>query len=256
MSKVGLSRSTPSLAAAFNLRQFSPSRRRMLAERPSSAPQLDPRDLEEVDLLGGNGRWRQKKAKDEFQRRAIEEEERRKRQKILEEEKQRRRAAQAERRRKQLEEERRQVKLEQERMRREKEEKEERKRQQEEKARLRMDEEERARLARQPRPCEACHGQGKCTTCLGKGGVFAMFLAPTVKDEGLADFGRMMQGCEECGGCRQNIIGQLRLGTGKCLVCSGFGKIWPAASPKQRTRFNATGGGTTTDLSAVGSPKA
>lgn len=252
MSKVGMSRSTPSLAAAFSLRQYSLERKRLPPERPSSSPQLDPADLEEIDLIGGNGRWRQMRAKEEFQRRAVEEEERRRRLKILEEEKQRRRAAQAERRRKQLEEERRQVKMEQERMQREKEDKEDRKRHQEERERKRREEEERQWLARQPKPCETCNGGGKCGTCLGKGTIFGLFLAPTVEDRCIADFGRVVQGCDECGGCRQNIIGQLRSGTGKCAVCCGHGKIWPnVTSPKSR-RFNATGFGVGGE---AGSPK-
>jgi len=147
------------------------------------------------------------------------------------------------------------VKAEQDRMQREKEEKEERKRQQEEKERKRREEEERQWLARQPKPCETCNGGGKCVACSGKGTAFAMFLAPAVDDGGSSfNMGRKLQGCEECGGCRQNIVGQLRQGSGKCAACNGHGMIWPetVTSPKSR-RFNVTGFGMVNG--EVGSPK-
>merc|ERR1712146_710720 len=96
-------------------------------------------------------------------------------------------------------------------------------------------EEERERLARLPKTCEACGSSGLCTKCDGKGQLFAMFLVQNVKEEhkfaGL-DFGRVLQGCDNCGGYRQNLVGELRKGTGLCPVCNGTGKIWPEIAKK------------------------
>merc|ERR1712039_361776 len=123
----------------------------------------------------------------------VEEKERMVQLKILAEEKARKQAAIAERKKKQLEEERRQVLAERERLKRE--------------------EAEREWLARQPKTCETCQGVGKCVTCQGKGTIFSVFLVSKVDSAtSITDFGRKEQGCDDCGGYRQNILGQLRPG--------------------------------------------
>merc|ERR1712176_401628 len=249
----GMSRSSPSMAAAFNLRQYSHERKKTPISRPPSVPNID---LEYIDVIGGNGKWRQRLAQIEWQKREVEEKERMEKLKILAEEKARKQAAIAERKKKQLEEERRQVLAERERQKREKEEREEKQRQKEEKERLKREEAEREWLARQPKTCETCQGVGKCVTCQGKGTIFSVFLVSKVDSAtSITDFGRKEQGCDDCGGYRQNILGQLRPGTGKCAACGGHGKIWPDVEAKGgRPRFN-TGMAGGMQISEPSSPK-
>merc|ERR1712087_167087 len=99
-----------------NLRNYSNERKKLPISRPTSAPHMD---LEYIDVIGGNGRWRQRLAEVEWQRRDVEEKERLEKLRIFEEGKARRQAMIAERKKRQLEEERRQVLAERERQRRE-----------------------------------------------------------------------------------------------------------------------------------------
>lgn len=242
LSGGGLSRSSPSLAAAFNLRQYSEGRRRLTPERTNSQPLIF---LEKIDLIGGNGRWRQRRAEEEWSRRAVEEEKQRREQQALEEKRRRRRAELEARRRRQLEEEEKRRQEERERQRQEQLEQDERRRQEEERERQRRVQEERDWLARQPKTCENCGGAGKCPKCAGKGYLFAMFLAPTVSDASLKDCGRMMEGCDACHGFRQNLMAEVKRGTGRCAVCDGLGKIAPPdsspTSPHRRRSFTMGG---------------
>lgn len=237
---MSMSKSSPSLAAAFSLRDFSQSKKKIAIERPNSTPDLA---MEEIDRLGGNGRWRQRKAEDFFKKQAEEEIERQREQKLIEEKKlKRRKELEARRRRQQQEEEmKRQAELERERQ--EQEEREERRRKQEARERMIREQEHRDWLARQPRMCEACSGSGSCSCCGGKGETFAVFLVTAVSKGSGMDFGRTPQGCEECGGCRQNIVGGLQKGTGLCPCCNGKGKVWPDAAfggRAVRPRFKAS----------------
>merc|ERR1712039_663731 len=235
-------------------RQYSHERKKIPVPRPSSAPKIE---LEHIDVIGGNGRWRQRLAQIEWQRREVEEKERLEKLKLLEQEKARRQAMLAERKRKQLEEERRQVLAERERQKREQEEREEKKRLQEEKERARREREHEEWLARQPKTCETCSGNCKCITCLGKGTVFSMFLVSKVAQQNsITDFGRAIQGCDDCGGYKHNIMGSLKCGNGLCASCGGHGKIWPdlAQAKGSRPRF-VSGVSGANPTSEPGSPK-
>jgi len=70
-----------------------------------------------------------------------------------------------------------------------------------------------------------------------------MFLVSQVGKESNMGFGRAPQGCEDCGGCKQNILGGLQKGSGKCAHCNGKGKVWPKAAFEtraSRTRIKAS----------------
>jgi hypothetical protein len=232
---LGMSKSSPVIAAACNLRQYRPQKKTQTASGPSF-------DLGEIDRLGGNGFWRQRLAEQKFAEDQIKEAERLREEKLKEEQRVRRLADRDARRRKQLEEEQKQRQLQKEKERLAKEAEEEQRRKKLEKERKLREEEERERLARMPKPCWACNGTGRCQKCVDspiRGVIFTMFLVPNVMNEhkyaGM-DFGRMMQGCENCGGTKHNLLGELKPGTGDCPVCNGYGKIWPdiARQPYKR----------------------
>lgn len=237
----GQCRSSPCILVASNLRQYSLDKKHLTKERPNSAPKLP--ELDESDLIGGNGRWRQRKAETEFERRAIEEAERSRQLKVLQEEKRRRKAAIEERRRRQLQDSERAREEEKERQRREQEEKEQQRREKEVRERQRREEEEREWLRRQPQTCETCGGLKRCNRCLGKGYLFDLFLVSAVQQDTAwnagMDYGKVKQGCEECGGYRHNVLGELKPGTGNCPACLGVGKIKPNIEPllPYRRRF-------------------
>lgn len=253
--------------AAFGLRQFSIDRKRIpksLDLRPGSAPALrfpEPAPLGKIDLIGGNGRFRQKLAEKEWEMKKIEDIERRKQQKILDEERRRKQAEREARRRRIQEESERQRKEERERELIEKEEKERRRIELEEKERLDREEKERQWLARQPKICETCGGTGKCFACNGEGAIFSTFLVTNVTGEAVhgGGYGKVVQGCEECRGLKQGIRGELTKGTGSCERCGGWGKIKPNVTTRQRTFTNIKTGLTSDDFSptssAVASPK-
>jgi len=138
-NKMGFSRSDPALSASFKLRNYSKQRRRLEQHRPSTAPRVIP--LEYIDFLGGNGRWRERKAKLEWERRALEEAEQQKERHLRNEMLRKRRLEQEARRRRQLAEEQQRAKDELERQKRELEERERKRREQEERARLKREEE-------------------------------------------------------------------------------------------------------------------
>lgn len=226
---LGVSRSAPTLAAAFNLRQYSEGRKRIAPERPASTGKLIP--LEEIDVIGGNGRWRQRKAKVEFERRAIEEAEEKRQQKLLEAERVRRKAMIEKKRKQQAEEEEKRRREERDRQRRDAEEKERKRNEAEEKKRLERELAEQEWLRRQPKTCEVCNGCTKCKKCFGVGYTFSMFLVGKVDRDTLFENGRLMEGCEECGGYKQNLLADLKPGSGKCANCLGVGKVTPVIEP-------------------------
>lgn len=250
--------SNPRLSAAFNLREYSQKRRNLAQAQPrcNSVPKIV---LDEADLVGGNGKWRKQRAKEEFQRRQVEEKERRREQHIRDLEKQRLREEREQRRRRNQEEAEKRWQEDVQRRRREQEEAEERQRQQEAARRAKQEADRAEWLAKQPKICETCAGTGKCGSCDGKGHLFAMFLAPAVDRLGDAsgcDYGRLMQGCESCGGCAQNVMGELVAGSGKCTTCEGTGWVKPRTRVRLQKGFttrSGTGFPTTPDYSRRGS---
>lgn len=231
MKRTGLSRSSPALSAGFSLRQYSMDRKRLQPVKVASASSFT---LEEIDRMGGNGAWRQKLAHEDFERKKIEEAERARLQKIADEEKRMRKEKLQAKRRKQMEEEEAQRRAEREKEQREREEREDAKRKQEEQERREREAAEKDWHARQPKTCKTCQGSGICQGCEGKGHIFAMFLVPQSSPgfEG----GRVQQGCDACGGYRQNLYADMQKGSGKCAPCSGVGKIKPVVLEKGGTR--------------------
>jgi len=212
-------------APAYSLRAFSTERKRFPPQRTSSLPNIY---LDKIDLIGGNGGWRQRRAEEEFAHRAVEEEHRLREQQELEERRRRRKAEfQAKKRRQREDEELRRAE-ERERTREEQLEREEARRQAEEQQRVRRELEEAEWLARQPKTCQNCAGSGKCPSCLGSGQISAVFLSPFVQGkETKGNYGRIHQGCDICYGFKQGLMADLKRGTGRCNECDGWGKIAP-----------------------------
>jgi hypothetical protein len=232
------SRSAPSLAHVYNLRQYSVERGRIAPE--SSAAEVGAfHPLNQVDLVGGNGRWRQKRAKEQWALNQAEAEKQRRERQVLEDERRRRREEREARRRKQEEEEQQRQRALEEKMRMERLAQDEKERQEEEERRLKAAQEQSEWLARQPKTCTTCVGSGRCTHCGGKGVFFATFLASSVGVDSM-DFGRAPQGCPECGGCAQNILGALVQGSGNCHMCNGVGMVTPKVDGKRRLRTMKT----------------
>jgi len=226
----GLSKSSPALitTASLNLREFSLTRKRIAdPDRPAShMKKLAP--YEKIDLAGGNGRWRQRRAEQDFICRRLEEAELKRQQHQWELERERRRAERQETRRKEKEEEDRKRHEEEERQREDVRRNERRRWEQQEAQRRKRQEEEAERRRRMPRPCQGCSGTGICPQCKGKGYFFSTYLCAYVTPEdALQQYGKHTQGCEHCGGCAQGIRGGLQKGQGKCPQCGGYGKVWP-----------------------------
>lgn len=238
--------SSPALSAAFGLRRYAVEMHHIPGERVPRPFAGDPMEIpvEKIDLIGGNGKWRQIKANEEFKRIQLEEEEKHRQELRKEATKKQRHAELAERKRRQQLEEERRWQEEREQKRRDQVEREKVKRENEEKLRLQQEEAQEEKRRRMPKTCETCDGSAKCQECLGKGFIFSVFLVPSVSAHGAAsgtsmDHGRVHQGCDKCGGYSHNMLGELKQGTGKCSGCEGLGKIWPvidnmesAVSPK------------------------
>jgi len=242
LRRTGLSSSSPSLvaAASFNLREFSLTRSKLKRDPTPDNPLVKASSLENIDLIGGNGRWKQRAAVTEFERRRVVDIEETRLTRQMEETKQRRQAAKAEaRKRVHDQEERRRLEVE-ERHEEEKRQKMRDRQQKLEKERARKQEEEAERQRRAPKTCESCSGSGTCQPCTGEGYLYSMYLVSKVTDEARQSYGKNMQGCTDCGGCKQGIRGSLQKGSGKCRPCAGYGKIWPniedlnSSSPKAR----------------------
>jgi flagellar biosynthesis GTPase FlhF len=220
------------------LRQYSAGRRR-IARESSEATVGTFHPLGQLDLVGGNGRWRQKRAKEQRVLDQAEAEKQRHEDQVIEDEKRRRREDREARRRRQHEEDQQRQRMLEEKMRRERLAQDERERQEEEERHRQAAQERSEWLARQPKTCSTCMGSGKCTYCGGEGFFFAMFLAPSVGKDSMG-FGRAPQGCPECGGCAQNIRGALVKGSGNCYACDGVGTVTPNVEVKRRFRTMRT----------------
>lgn len=211
-------------ALARNLRALRPGVGKVT---PREVKREDP--LEEVDLLGGNGRWRQRKAEIEFEKRRIEDEERHREALRLKERERRKAVEDEERRRRQLQESERIYREEKERQKREVEEKERRRLLEEERERIRKEEEEKKKQAKKPKSCGMCGGDGKCKECGGRGNILSLTLAPKFPQSPVlakgSHYGRMPRGCEACGENHKHFSGDLWRGSGICPTCDGNGLV-------------------------------
>lgn len=181
-----------------------------------------------VDLQGGNGKWRQRKAEVDFEQRRAEEEVRQREESIRREEKRIKLAGVEARRRLHLQDLEARCREEHERRLREEAEEQQRRLREEEDERLRREEEENERRARQPRDCHTCRGSGLCGACNGEGAILTLFLSAHVNSRSTMNYGRVFQGCEKCGGASKGGAGdQLQAGSGKCVTCQGAGRLAP-----------------------------
>lgn len=239
MKRMQRVQSSPAIiAAACNLRQFSMHRRYDVEEKKT------PEETNMVELLidlkGGNGHWKQCRAKEKYAQEMKAQEERNRKNRLLEARRRNAEAKEAERQRKLQEEERRRNMEIAERERRQRE---------EELAAIRAKKEQeehnrvcRAQLSelKKPRPCNICKGSGKCIACGGKGYFAAMYLSGSVATGRTHDsfHGKTRRGCAECGGCKKDedegnvhvpltaasLCNNPITGSGLCSPCNGTGK--------------------------------
>lgn len=228
------------LGAAFDLRNFSATKKPLVLERDStqasSAVHLDTVKAQEMRRSAAERmemlRQREEDALGiEAARRKAEE----KALRLAKETEQAEKARRAEEVRREIV--RRHVEAEAERRRKEQEEVERKMREAEEEERRRREAAEAERLRRMPAACEACSGSGNCQTCGGSGYTSALYLVGQLGAEHLPDssgpesasmqYGRKPLGCHDCGGYHHGILGDVKIGMGICLACDGHGKIWP-----------------------------
>jgi len=225
------SRSSPALAAAFNLREFT----RQSGKGQPEPPRIFSDVLHDTEKAAATRRrsaelqeaWRQR----EDEERGIERERARQQKVIMIQEQEKRKAERYKRR---YEKEKRELektkaqRLEEERIRAERE--EARLNEERRKAREKWEAEEAERQRRMPWPCTNCQATGKCPDCQGKGGHMEIFLVSKVNMDSAKnplEFGRKAQGCPTCGGLVQGIRGEVIEGSGVCTVCNGHGMVWP-----------------------------
>lgn len=192
---------------------------------PRIKPTLQPDYNLWVSLVGGDGRWRQRKAEEEWARQLVEHAERLKEQRLEEEKRRAKLAKEAERLRRKQEEE---LRLAEERKRAEearRREEERLRREKEEEERRRRMAEEREKLRWVKRKCKVCNGSGLCRTCDGQGALQTYYLAATVNGPSASEYGCRPRGCEACGGLPFD-WGHYR-GSGKCDGCNGARMIRP-----------------------------
>jgi len=238
----GKSRSSTTLAAAFNLRQYT---------QHSGKGQLEPARIYSDVLMDTEKAAATRRRSAELQEawRLREDEERgipqakaRQANLSLQQEKDRKAATRAQRlydkevhtanvSRKAREEEAR-VRKEREELRIE---------QEYEAARLKRETADAERARRMPWPCDNCKATGKCISCQGKGHHMGVFLVSKLNMNAAnhpLEFGSKAQGCQTCGGLVPGIRGRSEQGTGVCTVCEGHGLIWPNLDkPKDEKRL-------------------
>jgi len=246
--------STPALAGAFSLRKYAVLTKHIPGDRAPRAFAGDPmpeEPMEQIDLIGGNGNWRQIKAIAQFKIKDEIAKEVKIQERIKEQRKKERAAELADRRRKHQAEEEQRWQDEREQKRLNQIERERVQRENEEKVRQDREAAEEERRRRMPKTCETCDGSCKCQDCMGEGYTCATFLVAKKSTDDVSlgstsmDHGRVYQGCEKCGGYCHNMLGDLKKGSGECAVCNGHGKIWPdlgdaVTSPKAKTTTQAT----------------
>lgn len=240
MQRMQRVQSSPAIiAAACNLRQFSMNRRWLEEDKNPKDEETNMVELL-IDLKGGNGHWKQCRAKEKYAQEMKLQDEKDRKNRLLEARRRNAEAKEAERQRKLHEEERRRNMEIQERERRQRE---------EELAALRAKKEQEAHNKacreqlselKKPRPCNVCKGSGKCTTCGGKGYFAAMYLSTSVACGRTHDqfHGRTRRGCAECGGFKKDedegnvpvpltaavLCNNPITGSGLCSSCNGTGK--------------------------------
>jgi len=194
-----------------------------------------------ITLRGGNGRWQQARAREDWFNLCIDYEEKERQRKEEELRLRFRRGELAKLRRQEEEELRRRVEESEIEKRRRKEEEARLVLQREEEARQRRLEEERQSLLRKPRACHYCTGTGKCATCGGDGRVDALFLSSSVGlKKSPVPQGRMSRGCKSCDGSGDSGSSDFFPGSGKCGRCCGCGNInappggWPSHEPARK----------------------
>jgi len=225
--------SNPAHAAAFSLRKYAAGLKHIPAENVVRAAfRGDPLEIPigNIDLIGGNGKFRQIKAEEEFARRRVQAEVEHRQEVQYQAEKKHHKAEQAEKKRLYHEQEEKRWNDEREQKRQESVETAKRKQEEEDERRKKRQLQEEERKRRMPKTCETCDGSGKCQECHGKGQVFSLFLVHRTNVSDVRtpmDHGRVHQGCDKCGGFSHNMLGDLKKGTGECPTCQGLGKIWP-----------------------------
>lgn len=254
-----MSRSSPAMSAAFNLRAFTSKQKPLQLEREEAraSPQtvhLDTVKAQEYrkKMLERKELWRQR----EEDERGEEAAKRKAEEKMLRLEKERAEAqkqqrAEAHRR----DVVRRHVAAEEARRQQEREETLRRRREQEEEIRQRREAAERERQRRMPKTCESCAGSGKCQDCSGEGFTLTTFIGSAVADSDL-EFGRKPLGCHACGGYHHGVFGETKMGLGYCLACDGHGKIWPKIDEDEQSPFMRRGRRPPTAGSPPASPSA
>eukprot|EP00429_Kryptoperidinium_foliaceum_P072741 CAMPEP_0176073742 /NCGR_PEP_ID=MMETSP0120_2-20121206/36847_1 /TAXON_ID=160619 /ORGANISM="Kryptoperidinium foliaceum, Strain CCMP 1326" /LENGTH=261 /DNA_ID=CAMNT_0017407427 /DNA_START=74 /DNA_END=856 /DNA_ORIENTATION=- len=240
---VARTQSAPGLPSSRRLRDFAAQRGRLQSVAGRSKDSVADAQgfldqLNEVDLKGGNGRWRQRLAQAEFERRQARDREELRQKRLAAEKRRRWQAQREEKHRKHLEEMWKERASQQERLRVEANAREERRRADAERERLRKEGERRQWLERQPKECSACEGAGACPCCLGKGLRLALFLVPVVSKDTPGDHGKLPQGCEACGGRGHNVQD------------GGRGQLWPAIVLKRNRGAEEAA---SADVGAVGS---
>mmetsp|Transcript_28009 Transcript_28009/g.63050 ORF Transcript_28009/g.63050 Transcript_28009/m.63050 type:complete len:351 (-) Transcript_28009:102-1154(-) len=198
-----------------------------------------------VTLHGGNGRWQQARAQNQWAQMLVEHEVAVAAKKQEAERQRLRRAEVARIRRAEEEELRRRVEEAEQDKRRRKEEEHRLQMQREEEARRAKLEEERLLELMQPRKCQKCDGTGRCVNCQGEGSVDVVFLAPAVGTRPMPILqGRRPRGCRLCGGAGDGaLLRDFIAGTGRCDVCKGERFIKPPPggfkTPKPEERSKA-----------------
>mmetsp|Transcript_61459 Transcript_61459/g.143851 ORF Transcript_61459/g.143851 Transcript_61459/m.143851 type:complete len:358 (-) Transcript_61459:124-1197(-) len=217
-----------------------------------------------VTLHGGNGRWQQARAQNQWAQMLVEHEAAMAAKKLETERQRLRRAEVARIRRAEEEELRRRVEEAEHDKRRRKEEELRLQMQREEEARRAKLEEERLLELMQPRKCQKCEGSGRCANCQGEGSVDVLFLAPSVGSRPMPILqGRRPRGCRLCGGAGDGaLLRDFVAGSGRCDICKGERFIKPPpggfktpakaeATPRRTSREYEALNGSMADASAL-----
>lgn len=240
MKKMTRVQSSPAIiAAACNLRQFSMHRRLGAAETDCQKQVEGKVNMAEllIDIKGGNGHWKQCRAKEQYVLEMKKTEEAERKARLQEARKRNHEALEAAKQKKLLEEEmrRNQARAERERLQREAELAILRAKQEEDAHNQRC--REQLHLLKHPRPCGVCTGSGKCQKCGGTGFFEAVYLCSATATGRKHDqfHGRTRRGCSECGGYKKdedegNVATPMTTclnpitGSGLCPTCDGTGK--------------------------------